>query len=170
MLAEPAVGAEHFRRRLIVNVVAAPERLGERFIVGQVRQDAQLDLRIVGRNQHVPGVRDERAADLASKLGANRDVLQVRVAAAQPAGRRHRLVETRVDATGLRVHELGERVDVGAFQLLERPPFKNQPWQLVPKRELFEHFDRRRRRSCLARPLERRQLELLEENLGELLG
>ena len=55
-------------------------------VAREVRQHAQLDLRVVGRDQHVAGLGDERAADLAAELGADRDVLQVRIAAAQ-AGR-----------------------------------------------------------------------------------
>ena len=66
-----------------------------------MREHAQLDLRVVGRDEHVAGIGDERAADLAAELGADRNVLQVGIAAAQTAGRRHRLVEARVDAPGL---------------------------------------------------------------------
>ena len=42
------------------------------------------------------------------------------IAAAQPPGRRDGLVEARVDASRRRVHELRQRVDVGALQLLHR--------------------------------------------------
>ena len=69
--------------------------------LGQVREHAELDLRVVGRDQHVAGVGDERAADLAAELGADRDVLQVRIAAAQAAGGGDRLVEAGVHAAGL---------------------------------------------------------------------
>ena len=68
----------------------------------EVRQHAQLDLRVVGRDQHAARLGDERPADLAAQLGAHGDVLQVRVAAAQPAGRGHGLVEARVHAAGRR--------------------------------------------------------------------
>ena len=93
--------------------------------------------------------------DLAAELGADRDVLQVRIAAAQPAGRGHRLVEAGVHAAGLRVHELRQRVDVGALQLHQRPPLENQARQVVRERQLLEHFDRRRRRPRRAGPLQR---------------
>src|SRR5690606_40545768 len=46
-------------------------------------------------------------------LGADRDVLQVRIARAHAARRRHRLVEASVDAAGLRVDLPRERVEVG---------------------------------------------------------
>ena len=90
-----------------MDVVAARERVDQRLVAGQVREHAQLDLRVVGGDQHVPGLGDEGAADLAADLGADRDVLQVRIAAAQAPGRGDRLVELRVDAAGLRVHQRG---------------------------------------------------------------
>ena len=75
------------------------------------------------------------------------NVLQVRIAAAQAAGRGDRLVEAGVDAAGLGIHELRQRVDVGALQLHQRPPLENLTRQIVSERELFEHFDRGRRRA-----------------------
>ncbi len=86
------------------------------------------------------GFRDEGAPDLASELGPDGDVLQVRIAAAQPAGSRHRLVEAGVDAAGVGIHELGQGVDVGAFQLHQRTPFENHAGKVVRERELFEHL------------------------------
>ena len=77
------------------------------------------------------GVGDERAADFPAELGPDRDVLQVGIAAAQPAGRGDRLVEARVDAAGLGVDELRQRVDVGALELLQAAPFQDQPRQVV---------------------------------------
>ena len=79
------------------------ERVDQRRVLGQVREHAELDLRVVGRDQHVARLGDERAADLAAELGADRDVLQVRIAAAQAAGRGDRLVEAGVHAAGLGV-------------------------------------------------------------------
>ena len=47
--------------------------------VGDLGEQPQLDLRIVGRDQLVARRRHEGAADLAAFLGADRDVLQVRL-------------------------------------------------------------------------------------------
>ena len=80
---------------------------------------------------------------------ADRDVLQVRVAAAQPAGRRDRLVEARVHAAGFGVDELRQRVDVGALQLHQPAPLENLPRQIVGQRQLLEHLDGRGRRACV---------------------
>ena len=147
VLVHGAVRAKHLQRRLIVDVVAAAERLDERFVLGQVGEHPQFDLRIVGRDQHVARLGDERAADLAAELGLDRNVLKIRIAAAQAPGRRHRLVEARVHAAGFRVHELRQRVDVGAFQLHQPAPLENLPRQIVGERKLLEHFDGRGRRA-----------------------
>ena len=90
--------AEHLRRGRGVDVVAARERLPQLRLAGDVREDAQLDLRVVGRDEPVPLLGDERGADLAAELGADRDRLQVRVRRREPARRGDRLVEVRVQA------------------------------------------------------------------------
>ena len=92
-LSRPLFGAEHLQRGPIVNVFAAPERFDQRIFLRQVREHAQLDLRVVGRNQHEPGIGDERAPDLAPEIRADGNVLQVGIAAAEAPGRRHRLIE-----------------------------------------------------------------------------
>ncbi len=104
---EHAVRPEHLVRGLVVNVVAAHERFGQRFIAGQVREHTQLDLRIVRGDQDVAGIGDERAADLATDLRADRNVLQIWIAAAETSGGRHRLADLRMDAAGLGIHERG---------------------------------------------------------------
>src|SRR6202020_2529621 len=71
--------AEHFRRRHGVNVESVAECLLEHGNVGDLRQQSQLDLRIVRRHQSVAGGSDGGAADFAAVLGAYRDVLQVRL-------------------------------------------------------------------------------------------
>ena len=128
---EAGVGAEHLQRRAVVDVLADAERLDQRLVAGQVRQHPQLDLRVVGRDQHVAGRGDERAADLAADLGADRNVLQVGIGAAQAAGGGHRLVEAGVHAAGLRVDQQRQRIDVGALQLLQAAPVQDQARQLV---------------------------------------
>ena len=92
------------------------------------------------------------------------------IAARQPAGRGDRLVERGVDAAGLRIDQLRQRVDVGAFELCQRAPLENQPRQVVRQRQLLEHLDGGRRRARRARALEDRQLQLVEQDLGELLA
>ena len=144
----PLFVAEHLQRGAIVDVLAACVNASTSAVVArEVRQHAQLDLRVVGRDQHVAGLGDERAADLAPELGADRDVLQVGIAAAQAAGGGDRLVEAGVDAAGLGVDQLRQRIDVGALELLQRAPLEDQPRHVVRERQLLEHFDGGRRAS-----------------------
>ena len=68
-------------------------------VLGEVRHDAHLDLRVVGGEQRLEALaRDERRADLAALLGADRDVLQVRVVRGDAAGAGAGLVVGGVDA------------------------------------------------------------------------
>ena len=53
----PAVGAEDLERRPLVEVGPLRERGDEHRILGQVREHAELDLRVVGRDQHVAAAR-----------------------------------------------------------------------------------------------------------------
>ena len=63
--------------------------------------------------------RDEGGANRATELGADRDVLQVRVARREAPRGRDRLVEARVDAPRRRVDVPGQRVDVRPLELVE---------------------------------------------------
>ena len=79
-------GVEDGGGGLRVHVLAAVEDLLQHVLAGDVGEHAQLDLRVVDRDQHVAGLGDEAGADLAAGLRADRDVLEVRVDARR-AGR-----------------------------------------------------------------------------------
>ena len=115
---------EHFRRRHRVDVVAAREGLLQLRDVGDVRQQPQLDLRIVGRHQHVARRRDEGRADLAPRLVAHRYVLQVRLGGGQTTRRRRGELVGGVDAA-VRVHVIGQGVAIIVLQLGRLAPFEH---------------------------------------------
>ena len=116
-----AVGAEHLQRRLLVDVGALAERVDEhRRPRPGARARGTRSASSRPRSARGPASAMNARADLAAELGADRDVLQVRIAAAQAAGRRDRLVEAGVHAAGLGIDQLRQRVDVGALQLLQR--------------------------------------------------
>ena len=48
-------------------------------IFREMREQAQFNLRVIGREQHVAGFGDECRADLAAQLGADGNVLQIRI-------------------------------------------------------------------------------------------
>ena len=123
-----------------MEVGALSEGIDQHRVVCQVREHPELDLRVVGGDQHVPRISDDGAPDFASGFRAHGDVLQIRIAAAQAPGCRNRLVERRMQPAGLRVDELRQRVDVRAFQLLELAPLQDEARQLVRVRQLLEHI------------------------------
>ncbi len=83
---------------IVMQILTGAERLDEPLVAGEVRHDAHLDLAVVGRHQlRVAAADDEDLPDPAALLGANRDVLQVRIGRGQPAGGRDRLVQRGVD-------------------------------------------------------------------------
>ena len=133
-----------------------------------VGQDAQLDLRVVGRQQ-LPARRpgDERRANFAAFLRADRDVLQVRVAGAEPARRGHHLVERRVHAAGFRMNHRRQRVDVRVLELRVLAVLDDLGRQRVRLGQLLQHV------GIGARPglgfLDDRQAQLLKQHLRELL-
>ena len=62
-----------------MDVAVRRERLHQARVAGEVRHDPELDLRVIGGDQYVPGRRDERLADAPAFGRPDRDVLQVRV-------------------------------------------------------------------------------------------
>ena len=82
-----------------------------------MRHDAQLDLRIVGREERVPWSRDERFADAPAFAGAHGNVLEIRLEARETPGHRGRLREVGMDPTGCRVDHLRELVGISRFEL-----------------------------------------------------
>ena len=70
---------KHTTGRRGVHVLALSEDLLERVLARDVRQEPQLDLRVVGAGQEVAGLGDEARPDLPAQLGPDRDVLEVGV-------------------------------------------------------------------------------------------
>ena len=106
--------------------------------VGDVGQQPQLDLRVVGADQHMARFGNERVADAAAFLGADRDVLQVRIGRGQPPGRGDRHGEAGMHPPGLGIDVGDQRVGIGRFQLLQLPPFQDAVRQLhAPGRPAF---------------------------------
>ena len=69
---------EHLARRPRVDVLAALERLDDGRLAREVREDAQLDLRVVGGHEPPALLRHEGRPDPPAQLGADRDVHEVR--------------------------------------------------------------------------------------------
>ena len=69
--------SENHRSRLTVNVATALERRDELRIAGEVSQQAELDLRVIGGQQKASRRRNEGSPDFAAALRAHGNVLQV---------------------------------------------------------------------------------------------
>ena len=83
MPAQAGIGSEQLRRRSIVDVFAGSKGFDERLFAGKVRKHSQLNLRVVGGDQHRSRSGNERATNLATELRADWNVLQVGFRAAQ---------------------------------------------------------------------------------------
>src|SRR5579883_865960 len=102
-----------------MDVLIARKSLDQARFVGNVSQDAQLKLRIIGSEQHIAGIGDKGAPDLASHLRADRDVLQVGIARREPSARGNRLIKRRMHAPRDRIHQGKQPIDVGRLELGE---------------------------------------------------
>ena len=131
--------AENFLRGARVDVLAGAKGFDQHGVFGKMREDAQLDLRVVGGEQRPAGFGDEGGANLAAEFGAHGDVLQIGVGGAEPAGGRAGLAEARVQAAGGGLDQLRQRVDVGGFELGEFAIFEHFARQFVQQRQLGEH-------------------------------
>ena len=105
--------------------LAFQERVYQRRILGEMGEDAKLNLGVVGGEQEprvaVHSGRAEGLPHLAAQLRADGDVLEVGVVAGDASGGRPRLVVAGVDAAGAGVDEGGKGIDVGGLQLGHLP-------------------------------------------------
>ena len=100
-----------------MHVEALAEGVLQRSFTRAVSENAQLHLRIVKAHEVGTRTRHKGITDLPSRLGADGDVLQVRVCGRQPAGLGHRLVEGGVKTPINGIDQVWERRQVGAVQL-----------------------------------------------------
>jgi hypothetical protein len=118
------VDTEHAGADEAVKVFSRIEGFDEPGVLGEVRHDAHLDLRVVGSEQGVEALpRNERGPHLPTDFGLDRDVLQVRVVRGQPAGRRTGLLVVGVHATvGAEafLQGLDDLADLGGIPMLQQ--------------------------------------------------
>ena len=152
-----------------MHVLAVREGVAQPLVAREVRHDAQLDLRVVRRDQARAGRRDEGLADAPALRRADGDVLQVGVVGGQAPGDRHGLRVRGVHAAGVRVDHLRQLVGVGGLELRDAAVLEQELGQRVVVGELGEHV-------LVGRGLARgglllhRQLLPLEQDLLDLLG
>ncbi|VTR68523.1 hypothetical protein DESC_710019 [Desulfosarcina cetonica] len=161
---------EYLGGRAGVDILVLLEGLDENRILRTVGQDAQFDLGVIRREQLPAATRNEGLADFAPLFGADGDILQVGIAAAQPAGGRHGLVEGGVDAARFRMDQLQEGVGIGRFQFGQGAMAQDQGRQFMAAGQGREDFHVGGVAGLLLGFLLHRQFEFLEENGTQLLG
>ena len=161
--------AEHLAGGGAMHVLAGVERRQQALVAADVRHDAQLDLRVVGADDYGPGRRDEGLADTPPFRRAYRNVLQVGVAGAQATGHGDRLAVAGVHAAGRRVDAGRQLVAVGRLELRQRAVLQQRLGQRIVLGQLVEHLLVGAGRAA-GRLLDRRQAELAEQDLADLLG
>ena len=161
--------AENLRRCRAVDVLPAPKDVDQRLVAREVREDPELDLRVVRRDEAHAFRRDERAPDLAARFRPDRDVLEIRRVRGEPACRGDGLVVPRVHAPIGR-DVCGQRVHVRALELGDLAPLENEGRHGAGRErlELLEDVGARRVRLRLRRLPDRRVAEPLEQHLAEL--
>src|SRR5690606_8845321 len=113
-------------------------------VLGEVSQNPQLNLTIVGADQLESLGSDERCADTAPAFGANRNVLEVRIRGRNTTGRRHLLAPARVQTPALLIDEPRQGIDVRTLEFGELPNFQDQAGERVFVRQRLQRFGVRR--------------------------
>ena len=130
--------AVNFGGGAAVDVLPVQEGLLHVFVPGDMGQDAQLDLAVVGVHQHTARLCDEVGPQLAAQLGADGDVLQVGVVGGEPSGTGLGLVEGGVDAP-IFADDLEQALHIGGVQLLVGAVLQNVLHQRVLP-QAFQRF------------------------------
>ncbi len=152
-----------------MDVLAVGERLQQALVARHVRHDPELDLGVIGRDDAPAIRRDEGLAYAPAFLGADRNVLQVRIGGRQSPGGGRGLVVMGMNPPGVFADFFGQAVGVGALELRKPAMFQDQRRQRVLGGQLLQHV-LGRRRLALGRLAHHRNLEPLEENFLQLLG
>ncbi len=147
--------AEDFARGERVDVDVFFVGAHQQRIAAEVRQQAQLDLRVVGREQLRAGRGGECGTNFAAELGANGNVLEIGIDGGEPAGGGGGCLEGGVDAR-IGVGKQRQSVDVIRFELGQVAVFEDQSGDFVLLGELFEHVLRGGDGFCLCRGLRAR--------------
>ena len=151
-----------------MHVLAGVERRQQALIATDVRHDPQLDLRVVGAQDHATRRRNKGLADAPPFRRAYRDVLQVRIAGTESAGDRDRLTVAGVHATGGGIDACRQLVAVGRLQLRQCAVLQQGLGQRIVLGQLVEHLLVGARRAA-GGLLHCRKTQLAEQDLANLL-
>ena len=97
-----------------MNILGIPIGTDQTLISRHMRQDAKLNLGIIRIHKHITVLRHKDLADGAPQLHAHRNILQVRLRAADAAGCRDGLVKFSVN-TAIFSYESGQSLGIGGI-------------------------------------------------------
>ena len=103
-----------------------PKRFDEHGVLRQVREHAELDLRVVRAHEHAPGGATNARRISFPSAGTHGDVLEVGVLGRDASRRGNGLAPAGVDAARRRVDELRQRVDIGSLELRDGAVLETQ--------------------------------------------
>src|ERR1700756_4253649 len=118
------VNPEHLTRGQRMDVFASPIRVEQQRVLREVSHQAQLNLRIVGRHQHISRSRHERRPYLPPQSSADWNVLKIRIRAGEAPRRRPNLIEGSVNPA-LSIGQLRQRVEIRRFELRKLTIFQH---------------------------------------------
>ena len=151
-----------------MDVLAGAEVFNHILIATEVRHDAQLHLRIVGREEEAALLGHEGLANLAAVLSPHGDVLQVGVARRKATGGRHGLIEGGVQMAGGGIYQFGQCLDVGAEEFFQTSVCQYLPYNRVLAAQALEHLFRGGVLTALGLLGLGVELQFLEEHLAHL--
>ena len=150
-----------------MDVLPGVEAVDHGLVPGHAGQQPQLDLGVVRVHQHPARRGHEHLAQLGPQLGADGDVLQIRLGGGQAARGGDGVLEAGVDAP-VGADDLAQAVHIGGFQLGQLAIVQNLLDDGVGAPQLVQHVGV----GGIARLslLHRGQAQLVEEDAAQLLG
>ena len=133
-----------------------------------MRHDAQLDLRVVRGQQYLSFLGDESGANLSPQLAADRNVLQIRIARAKPAGGRAGLRKAGVQSSGFGMDQLRKRVHISRFELGEFAVFDDLFRKRMLRGQFLENVRGGRTRFRFSAPGVGLQIQFVKKNFCQL--
>ena len=129
-------------------------------------QDPKLNLGIVGTDEFIPCSGDECLPELPPHGLPDRDILQIRLCAAQPSRCRHSLLEMGTNSS-IRPDQRSQSFHISAPQLRQCPVLQNKTDDRILRSKFLQNI--RTGAVSPLRLLSGRQSQLLEENIPQLL-
>ena len=133
--------AENLCRSPGMDVLLLPEGTQKILVLGHVSQHTQLNLAVICRKQQViPLPRLKQLPDMPALLPAHRDILQIRLRAAEPACCSDSLIEGSMHPAGAAVYQGRNAIQISGFQLCPQAVIKDFTDDRMLVVQLIQHL------------------------------